>query len=65
MSVNFTGDPLSDAQIKAYALQLRRSHGLDELDVPDLAEILLRKSISTRFGEKKFEYQVVPGARRR
>lgn len=59
MSTNFTGDPLSDQQLVAYALHLRRFHQLGDLDVPDLAALLASKTILTRFGEKRFDYQVV------
>lgn len=56
MSVNFRGDSLSDAQIQSFALQLRHFHGLGEMDIPDLE----KKSVLTRFGEKQFEYRIVP-----
>lgn len=59
MSTNFTGDPLSDSQIMEHALRLRRFHQLGDLDVPDVAELLERKTILTRFGEKHFDYQIV------
>ena len=59
MSANFTSDPLSNNQIIAHANALRRYDGLAELDVPDVFALLKRNSILTRFGEKKFDYQVV------
>jgi IrrE N-terminal-like domain len=59
MSTNFTGDPLSDQQIVAHALQLRRFHRLGDLDVPDVVTLLEYKTILTRFGEKRFDYQIV------
>jgi hypothetical protein len=58
MSTNFTSDPLSDQQIIAHALQLRRFHGLGNLDVPDVVALLERKTILTCFGEKQFNHQV-------
>ena len=59
MSTNFTGEPLSDRQIIAHALQLRRFHVLGDLDVPDVVTLLECRTILTRFGEKQFDYQVV------
>ncbi len=60
MSINFTGDSLSDVKITDYAMQLRRYFGLDDLAVPDVIELLNRDKIFTRFGEKHFEYKTVP-----
>lgn len=59
MSTNFTGDPLSDDEIASYALELRRSQGLNDLEVPDLTAVLARDSLLTRFGLKRFELIVV------
>lgn len=59
MSINFTGDPLSDDEIANYALELRRSQGLDDLEVPDLVAVLARGTLPTRFGMKRFELIVV------
>lgn len=60
MSTNFTGDPLSDAQIVAFASRLRQHHRLGDHDVPDMVAILNWDTIPTRFGMKAFAFQVVP-----
>jgi hypothetical protein len=60
MSTNFTGDALSDQQIFDYANRLRNFFEIGELSVPDVIELLNRDRIFTRFGEKHFEYKVVP-----
>ena len=59
MSVNIKGDPLSDSQIAAHTLELRRYHGLGDLEVANVVALLGRGAILTRFGEKKFEHQIV------
>ena len=60
MSTNFTGLPLSDAQIVEDANRLRRHHGLGEHDVPDMVAMLGRDTMPTRFGMKSFAYLVLP-----
>ena len=60
MSNNLVSDPLSDRQVIAYARQLRRYHGLNELEVPDVLALLSLGKILTRFGEKELLYLVVP-----
>lgn len=59
MSINYTGDPLSDDEIARQALDLRRSQGLDDFDTPDLMRALARDTILTRFGTKRLEVVVV------
>ncbi len=59
MSANYTGDRLSNEQIANLAYRLRRHHGLEDVDVPDVAALLKRDTLLTRFGLKGFDYQVV------
>lgn len=59
MSTNFTGDPLSDDEIARYALDLRHSQGLGDVETPDLMAVLARDTLLTRFGAKRLELVVV------
>ncbi|REF85933.1 uncharacterized protein DUF955 [Methylovirgula ligni] len=60
MSTNFSGDPLSNDEIARYAIELRRSQGLNDLDIPNLMAILECDTLLTRFGTKRLERVVVP-----
>jgi hypothetical protein len=59
MSTNFTGGPLSDDEIARYAIDLRHSQGLGDLEIPDLMAVLARDTPLTRFGTKRLELVVV------